>query len=103
MDKEFVLDNHPNYKFRVAKIPATEIIAIARQLDLEDYKKLVTLTDYALEHIEVIDGEKWQPVKIAGRQVYNPFGIENDLILLNDLVNYFLDEVVFKNFIKSNG
>lgn len=96
-EKEFNITSRSE-KFKITKIQPTEILALSMVVDLDDYTKSETLFKFALEHMEVQMGEVWNPVKVKGKHIYMPMGIENDVKALQELGKYFLDEVLSKAF-----
>lgn len=103
IDKEFTISELPDYKFRVAKINGVEILALRTQIDFNDISKTQTTFKFILEHLEIYLGGQWQKVKIANREIYLPEGIEDNPIALNELISYFLNNVIKPLFQKSNG
>ena len=100
-NKEFKIKSRQE-QYRIATIYPVEFLAISTQVDLEKYEQTLTLYTFALEHIEVLIGEKWIPVKTPNKQTYMPFGIGEDMIGLNELCMYFLTEVIYPAFQKSS-
>lgn len=100
--KEFTIASDTTLKFRVVKISPVDLLAITTQIDFDKYTQTQMLFKFALEHTEVEQGGKWFPVKTKDREVYCPLGIENNLVVLNDIITYFLTEVIGKVFPKSS-
>ena len=99
---EFKIESRPELEFRTARISPVELLAITTQMDLDKFVQTKALFEFTLEHIEVKVGEKWFPVKIPGQEVYMPTDIEDDLVSLNEILAWFLNEVVAKTFMKSS-
>ena len=99
--QEFTITSRQE-QFRVPKISPIDLLALQMQTDLENFTQTKVLFTFALEHIEVKMGEKWTPVKTANKEIYMPFGIEDDFNALNELCGYFLTNVVTKVFPKSS-
>lgn len=97
---EFKIDAMPNHTFRVKKINAEEINAIATAMDLNDIQKNLMVNDYILKKLEVNIKETWVPVK--KNDGYLPGSLENDAIAIRQLVDWFLENVVFAAFQKSS-
>lgn len=97
--KEFTIETRKDNLFRIAKIEPTEILALGMTMDFNEFKQTVDTMNYALEHIEVKMGDNmWTVVKQKNRNVYMPMGIEDDLKSLNQLIQYFIEEVLSKVF-----
>lgn len=96
--KQFKIESLPNNEFRVAKMEATEILALAMTMDLNKFTQTVETMNYSLEHIEVKTGDKWMPVKQKNMNVYMPMGIEDNFKALKELIEYFIEEVLSKVF-----
>lgn len=104
-NKEFKIDSRSE-KFRVTKITPVEMLAISTQVNLENFAQTKVLYQFALEHTEVLMGtgedERWKPVKTKDKEVYVPFGIEEDIKALNEICLYFITEVIYKAFQNSS-
>lgn len=100
--KEFTIDSMPELQFRVAKISPVDLLAITTQMNFDKFQQTKALYTFALEHVEVKQGEKWFPVKVPNQEVYMPTSLEDDLVALNEVIAYFLNEVVAKTFTKSS-
>lgn len=99
--KEFTLEALPGSTFRVAKCSPVDILALNGQADFEKFAPTKEIYKYALEHLEVnIDG-KWVAVKTPDREVYMPFGIEDNLPGLNALALWFINNVLTEVFRRS--
>lgn len=97
INTEFKIETRDN-EFRIGKIKPAEVLALSLTVDLDDYKKSVELIDFVLEHTEVKMGDKWNPVKMPGKEVYMPLGIDTDYISIQKLSEYFIKEVLGKAF-----
>lgn len=95
---EFNIESLPGITFREAQVSPIDLLAIATQVDFDEYKKSKELIQFALEHLECEVEGKYFPVKQAGREVYMPFGIERKFKALNELVQWYLENVVFEVF-----
>lgn len=102
MGKEFKIESKPKTEFRIAKISPVDLLAIATQINFDKFEQTQTVFKFALESIEAKVGEAWLPVKYKDRDVYSPSGIEDEFIPLNELVTYFMVEVIGKTFQKSS-
>lgn len=99
---EFTIQSRPELVFRTKKISPVDLLALTTTIDFENFTKTKELYNFALEHIEVKDNnDKWSSAKIEGREVYNLL-IEDDVMAMNELITYFLNEVVGKAFMKSS-
>ena len=99
---EFKIESLPDLELRFNKLSPVDLLAITTQIDFEKFGQTKELFGFALEHTEVKQGEKWFPVKYPGKEVYTPTSIEENLLALNQIVTYFLDEVIAKTFMKSS-
>ena len=100
--REFTIESLPSLQFRTAAISPVDLLAITTQIDFDKYQQTKMLYTFALEHIEVKQGEKWFPVKLPGQEVYTPTSLGENLVALNEIITYFLNEVVAKTFTKSS-
>lgn len=101
-NKEFKIDSYEKSTFRVSKISPVDLVAISQSIDLDRFENNKTLINFCLESLEVEVGNTWLPVKTKNREVYQPMGIENNLIALNELYLWVLENVIFKTFTKSS-
>lgn len=101
IQEEFKIDTREE-TFRFAKCSPVDLLAIVSQMDFEKYESTKQFINFALEHIEVKQGEKWIAVKVPNREIYMPNGIENDLVSLSMLSNKYMQEVILKTFQKSS-
>ena len=99
--KEFKLDSREE-QFRVAKISPIDILAISTQIDFENFKMTKTLMQFCIENVEVKMGEKWLPVKVKDKEIYQPKDIVNDFVALNEIFIYMMENVVTAVFPKSS-
>lgn len=100
---EFEIESLKNYKFREAKASAIDILSLANVFDPDKFGNMRTVYQFALEHIEVEINGKWTPVKMANREVYMPLEIENNLSALNELCAWYIDKVMTRVFLESEG
>lgn len=100
--EEFKIESLPNNKFRVGKISPVDLMAITQTIDFEKFEANKTLITFCLESTEVLMGERWMPVKVKGRDVYQPLGIENNFIALNEIYLWMMENVIAKTFTKSS-
>lgn len=96
--REFTVESLPGMTFREAQVSPVDLLAIATQIDFDAYEKNRALFAFALEHIECLVETKWLPVKAPGREVYMPFGIERNFKALNELVQWYLETVIYEVF-----
>jgi len=102
--KEFQIESLPDYSFRTKKMRATEINAMKIYFDTEDIEKLVKAQDYALQHLEVNIKGQWLQVQKQeknGEFTYWPGNLEDNVNATQELFNWFLSNVVFAVFQKS--
>lgn len=98
---EFTLSSRQE-TFRVAKISPIDLLAISTQIDFENFKMTKTLMQFCIENVEVKMGEKWLPVKVKDKEIYQPKDISNDLVALNEIFVYMMEKVVTAVFPKSS-
>lgn len=99
---EFSVKSKPELKFRTGKISAVELLALQTQIDFENMKQTTTIFNFILEHTEVQIGGQWVNVKEKNLEVYYPVGIEDDIIVLQEIIFYFLTNILKPIFMKSN-
>jgi hypothetical protein len=100
--REFTLENLPGTTFRVAAISPVDMLAISYQINLENFAMTKSTLLFVLENVEVKIADKWLPVKVKGREVYQPLGIDKNFLALNELFMWFLTEVIANLFQQSN-
>ena len=81
--------------YRTTYVSPVETLALAGQLDFDDYAKSLKLFTFAFEHLEVKVGDAWIPVKTPGRDLYAP-GI--DVRELDMLARWFIETVLIPAF-----
>ena len=101
MNEEFQIESRKE-TFRVAKISPVDLLAISTQIDFENLKMTKSLIQFCLENLEVKMGETWMPVKSKDKEIYWPKDIVNDLISLQQLFMYMMENVIAKTFMKSS-
>ena len=101
--REFEIEEMPGQKFRVAKISPVDLMAITQTIDLERFEANQALIRFCLESAEALVGEAWMPVKVKGRDVYQPMGIESDFLALNAVFMWMMQNVVYQVFTRSSG
>jgi hypothetical protein len=102
--KEFVIGvNGKEETFKFDKVSPVKLSAIMMSLDLDDPTKSEALITLAVESCKVKINDKWAPVKMPGKEVYMPFGIENDIEAFLGIAKEFLDQKVTNSFTKSSG
>lgn len=102
--KEFQIESLPDYTFRVKKMRAVEINAMKLYFDPDDINKLIVCQDYALQHLEVNIKGQWLPVEKVeknGEFTYWPGNLEDDDTAIQELFKWFLNNVVYAVFQKS--
>ena len=99
---EFKINSLPEKLFRVAKISPVDLMAITQTIDFEKFDANRMLISFCLENTEVLMGEKWMPVKVKGRDVYQPMGIDSNLNALNEIFLWMMENVIAKSFTKSS-
>ena len=101
--EEFRIESLPDQAFRVAKISPVDLMAITQTIDFDKFEANRTLINFCLESAEALMGETWMPVKTKGREVYQPMGIEGNIIALNEIFLWMMENVVAKAFTRSSG
>ena len=96
--REFEIKSLPGVTFREANVSPVDLLAIATQVDFDAFSKTKELFAFALEHVEANIDNKWFVVKHAGRDVYMPFGIEKNLVALNEICEWYLTNVIAEVF-----
>lgn len=99
--RTFTIDALPNDQFREAACSPVDILALSMQVDFDQFAKTKEVLTFALEHCEVLVGDKWYPVKTAGREVYNPIGLEKNYKALNQICAWFINTVLAEVFQES--
>lgn len=97
----FRIDSRKDLEFRVGKISAVEMLGLQTQINFNSLTQTETVFTFILEHIEVNIAGVWTPVKEKGRDIYMPLNLEENLIALQELVIYFLNNVMKPLFKKS--
>ena len=100
-EQEFKINSRKE-SFRVGKISPVDLMAITTLIDFEKFEANKTLITFCLENTEVLVGEKWLPVKVKGREIYQPMGIESDFVALNEIFVWMMENVISKTFTKSS-
>ena len=100
--KEFEISSKAGVKFRTTYISPVDLMALGSQVDLDDFAKSKLLFTFALEHTEVMIGEKWFSVKRPNQEQYMPIGIENEIVALNEISAWFIENIVINTFTKSS-
>lgn len=97
--REFTIEALPGINFREANVSPIDLLALATQVDFNEFGKTKELFAFSLEHLEC-EGEsgKWFPVKVPGREVYMPFGLEKNFAALNELCKWYMENVVSEVF-----
>lgn len=98
-NNEFILDNFPEYKFRIKRLNAVEILALRTQFQLKNYEKSLSFFNLILSKIEVNAGDGWLTVYDGNN--FFPAEAETNFALVDGLTGYFLENVLTKVFRKS--
>ena len=99
--KTFKIKSRKDLEFKVGKISSIEMLTLQTQINFKSMTQTETVFSFILEHIEVSINGTWVTVKEKGRDIYVPFDIEQDLVALQELVVYFLNDVLKPIFKKS--
>lgn len=100
--KEFTIQSCKDLTFRLAKFSIIELLAIKTMIDFNDFNKTKMLFEFALTHIEVKIENSWFLVKAANKEFYTPATIETNIQALEELVSWFLNNVIKPTFTKSS-
>ena len=93
--------NSRKEEFRVGKISAIEMLTLQTQINFNSMTQTETVFSFILEHIEVNISGTWTPIKEKGRELYIPLDLEQDILALQEIVVYFLNDVLKPIFKKS--
>ena len=95
---EFSIKALPDTTFREGYVSPLDLLAIATQVNFDEFAKTRETFEFALEHIEVLAGEQWFPVKSKGRDVYMPLDIEKNYQALSQLCEWYVKNVIVPVF-----
>ena len=102
-EKEFKIKSCPDFEFRSRRISPIDLLALATtSISFEDFGKTKEFYSFALENVEVKLGDKWYPVKYAGREVYSPPELMENIVALNEICQWFLENIIVSAFPKSS-
>lgn len=87
--------------FRVKKMNAIEALALRTASSIESTKEAQTFFNEILERMEVQIADKWLPVKEKNVEAYYPAGIEDDIMTIKTLVDFFMKDFLKPLFTKS--
>ena len=87
--------------FRVKKMNAIEALALRTASSIENTKDALKFFNEILERMEVQVSDKWLPVKEKNVEAYYPAGIEDDVMTIQKLVDFFLTDFLKPLFTKS--
>lgn len=90
------------FDFRVKNMNAIEILAMRTQLNNKTLDDAIKSFKSILECIEVKCDVTWIPAKMKDREVYFPDGLENDINVVNELLEYFMGTYLKSVFQKSS-
>lgn len=95
---EFNIRSIPDVKFRTTYSSPVELLALSAQLNFDEYKPTLSLFKYSLEHLECNINNVWLPVKVKDKDVYMPATLETNLAALNELCEWFFNNVLVAGF-----
>lgn len=98
--KEFKIESRTE-EFRVGRISPIDLMAISTQIDFENFKMTKTLMQFCIENTEVKMGNTWMPVKMKDKEIYQPKDIANDIVALNEIFVWVMENIVTAVFPKS--
>lgn len=90
-------------QFRIGYISPIELLSIGTQIDFDKLEKTQTLMAFVFEHVEVKILDTWTALKMKGKEVWMPIGIEKDLMALNEIFDYVVRELIDVVFPNSEG
>lgn len=90
-------------KFRITKMNAIDVLAMKELLtNNESYEELKTFFETVLEKVEVECLDKWLPVKEKNRDIYYPANIEDNVVAIQSIIDYFINQFLKPLFMKSS-
>ena len=99
----FKIEKLPEFEFRIREnVRAIEINAIATTMDLDSIDKTIKTYERCLECCEVKIKEQWLKCKEPGKEIYWPGTLETDALAQKQIVEYVLENLIFKAFQKSS-
>ena len=101
-NEEFKIESMKDYTFRVKKMSPIDVLAISTQINFESFKMTKTLMTFCIENVEVKIGEKWLPVKVQDKEIYQPAEIVNKYTALNELFTYMMEKITKEVFPSSS-
>ena len=99
--KEFNIKSRKE-NFRIKDMAPTKLLAFRYVVDFKDMDATEKMFDFVFENVEVLINDKWMPLKEKNLNVYYPADIQTDLVSLNEIVTYFINDYVKPVFMKSN-
>lgn len=99
--KEFKVDGY-DYVFRTAKMNAVDVLSFQTQIQFDDLESATKLFNTILENVEVQCDNSWLPVKTQGKEIFYPAEVENDVVLVKKICEYFIKDFIKPVFSKSN-
>lgn len=97
---EFNINSRPELELRITKISPIDLLAIAPTINFDDYRQNKQLFSFILEHTEIKNGTKWVLIKYFGNDNINIL-VENDAIAINEIITYFMENIIIPVFQKS--
>jgi len=97
--KEFTISKLPNFSFRPGDISPVEYLTLNSFIDFKDFNKTKFIFDFILEHLEVNIAGKWTKVKEG--IIILPINLANNYSAMEELVYYFLHEILMPLFQES--
>ena len=100
--KEFTIETLPNYTFRTTKISSVELLSLQSVMDFDKLENIKTVYCFILGHLETnIDG-KWIKTYDEKFDLYMPRNLEDNGQALQELVMWFVVNVLHPLFQKSD-
>jgi|LSQX01.2.fsa_nt_gb hypothetical protein len=96
-EKQFQLEDYPNYTFKIKRLPPTEILAKAttfgQMTKTTDWSLKQEVYDFILESMIVCNGTIETEVKFKGRPDIYPKELEDDYNYPMRLISLFIENV----------
>lgn len=89
-------------QFRTTKIETVEILSIAPLASMDDYSQNMQVFNFILDHVEVNLNGLWTVLRDKKTHAYMLGDIEDDAIALNEIIAWFLQNVIYSVFQKSS-
>ena len=99
---EFTIENLPNYTFRTTKLSTIDLLSIQSIMDFDKLDNVKTIYSFILEHLETNIEGKWVKTYDDKYNLYMPRNLEDNGLALQELIMWFIVNVLQPLFQKSN-